>query len=292
MIRFLGLPPVLLCLALMPPPASAQMSPPPGVLTLPRRQPSVPEAPVTPPQPAPVTPVEQVAPFASPPTAAPAKPYVAAPNAPAQPATPRKPKQRTPIVQAPPNVHAQRPPGASAAAAKPAIATAVVGKPAPPPAAAVPSAAPARATEAHGSVTNLPLPRWAALRADEVNLRVGPGLRFPIDWQYRRRDLPVKILREVEVWRLVQDQDGVKGWVHQATLTGRRSLVVTPYEATLRAAASDEAAPVARLKAGVIGRIRLCEAGAAWCEVQVADYRGFLRRNQFFGTEPGEAVGN
>ena len=276
---------LLLCLVVTP--ASAQMSPPPGVLTLPKRQPSVAGTPVTPPQAAPVAPVEQVMPFAAPPApAAPAKPYVAAPDAPARPAVLHKPKKPTPVVQAPPNVHAQRPPAAVAAVGKPAPAAVqpAVVQPAPPAAAQPP--------QAHGSVTNLPLPRWASLRADEVNLRVGPGLRFPIEWQYRRRDLPMQILREVDVWRLVQDQDGVKGWVHQQTLTGRRSFVVKPYEAVLRAAAADEAAPVARLKAGVVGRIRACAAGAAWCEVQVADYTGFLRREQFFGSEPGEAVGN
>jgi SH3-like domain-containing protein len=151
---------------------------------------------------------------------------------------------------------------------------------------------PAKPAENKGSVTNLPLPRWAALRADDVNLRVGPGMNFPIEWQYHRRDLPVQILRELEVWRLIEDQDGVKGWVHSATLTGRRSFVIKSLEATLRAAAADEAAPVARLKPGVVGRIRACAAGAAWCEVQVADYRGWLRRDEFFGTDPGEAVGN
>jgi SH3-like domain-containing protein len=275
---------LLLALALAPWPASAQMSPPPGVLTLPKKQPPVADTPVSPPQAAPVTPVEQVAPFASPRVpAAPAKPYVAAPNAPAQPAVMHKPKKPTPVVRASHNSHAQRPSAASAAAAKPAAV---------PPAEASAAAAAVPAVRTTGSVTNLPLPRWASLRADEVNLRVGPGLRFPIEWQYHRRDLPVEILREVEVWRLIEDEDGVKGWVHSATLTGRRSFVVKVPEAVLRAAGAETAVPVARLKAGVVGRIRDCDAGAAWCEVQVDEYRGFLRRDQFFGTMPGEAVGN
>ena len=39
-----------------------------------------------------------------------------------------------------------------------------------------------------GSATGLPLPRFAALRSDEVNLRAGPGTGYPIDWVYKRRD--------------------------------------------------------------------------------------------------------
>ncbi len=140
-----------------------------------------------------------------------------------------------------------------------------------------------------GSNTGLPLPRFAALRSDEVNFRTGPGTRYPIEWVYKRRDLPVVIEREFEVWRLVRDQEGVKGWVHQATLVGRRTLVVTGGERTLRREPGQGAA-VAILKPGVIGRLRSCEASARWCEVQVQDHRGWLARDEFWGTYPGEAV--
>src|SRR5271167_519532 len=114
------------------------------------------------------------------------------------------------------------------------------------------------AAPGNGSVTGLPLPRWASLRSDDVNLRAGPGTRYPVDWVYRRRDLPVEIEREFEVWRLVRDQDGVRGWVHAATLTGRRDFVVSGGEHTMRSSAADTASAVAMLKPGVVGRIRDC----------------------------------
>ena len=65
---------------------------------------------------------------------------------------------------------------------------------------------------------------------------------------------------------------------------------VTAKEATLRREAQDTASPVAILKAGVIGHIRACQATSDWCQVQTGDYRGYLRRSQFWGTLPGEAV--
>jgi len=64
------------------------------------------------------------------------------------------------------------------------------------------------------------------MRADEVNMRAGPGDRYPIQWVYHRRGLPVEIEREFDVWRLVEDSDGQKGWVHQATLVGQRTFVI------------------------------------------------------------------
>ena len=163
------------------------------------------------------------------------------------------------------------------------------------PAAAPPSPAPAAEAEkpaepTKGSATGNPLPRFATLRSDDVNLRTGPGTRYPIDWVYKRRDLPVLIEREFDAWRLVRDPDGVKGWVHQATLAPRRSAVVTGGEQVLRSDPRGDGAAVARLKAGVILRLRSCEATSDWCQATVADYRGWIRRTEIWGVFPGEAV--
>lgn len=134
------------------------------------------------------------------------------------------------------------------------------------------------------------LPRFAALRTDEVNLRRGPGTRYPIEWIYRRRDLPMEIEREFEVWRLVRDHEGTRGWIHQATLTGRRTFLITGAEASVRKDPKDTAQVVAILKSGVIGRVRSCDAGSDWCQIQAGSYRGYLRRNQIWGVLPGEVV--
>lgn len=156
---------------------------------------------------------------------------------------------------------------------------------------AAPPTAPAQPAEPpKGTATGLPLPRFAALRSDEVNLRTGPGTRYPIDWVYKRRDLPVEIEREFEVWRLVSDPDGVKGWVHQATLTGRRSFIVVSGEHKLHEKPDDVSAAVAMVKAGVIGHLLHCDAGSDWCRVQVDDYRGWLQRQEFWGSFKGEAI--
>src|SRR5271166_4318992 len=134
-------------------------------------------------------------------------------------------------------------------AAKPAVPLPAAAAPAPAPVAAAPAKPPQDPNK--GTVTGLPIPRFVSLRTDDVNLRSGPGTRYPIEWVYRRRDLPVEIEREFEVWRLIQDQDGVKGWVHQATLAGRRGFVVKGAERVLHTAATDDSPPVARLKPGV-----------------------------------------
>jgi len=141
-----------------------------------------------------------------------------------------------------------------------------------------------------GSSTGLPLPRFVSLGADDVNMRVGPGFQYPIEWIYRRDGLPVVVEREFDVWRLVLAPDGGRGWVHEATLSGTRTFLLTGRMHILRARPETTAREVAVLEGGVIGRIERCKAGATWCVVAVDGHRGYLRRADFWGTFPGRAV--
>jgi SH3-like domain-containing protein len=135
------------------------------------------------------------------------------------------------------------------------------------------------------------LPRFEALKTDDTNMRKGPGQRYPIEWVYKRHDLPMEVERQYDVWRYVRDPDGVEGWVHQVTLSDRRTFMIQDQDATLRSDAKDTASPVAVLKVGVIGRLRECDQGSNWCKVQVNGYKGYLRRDQLWGVLPDEVVG-
>ncbi len=228
-------------------------------------------------------PVAHPLPLVKPPHAAVKKP--AAEPAPARHA-PVKPAAKLPVKPAPAHLAPAHP---GKVAPKPVTK-------APPPKQAAPAAAPApakpppRIDPNKGTTTGRPLPRWAAFRSDEVNLRSGPGMQYPIQWVYHRRDLPVRILREFEVWRLIQEADGTKGWVHEATLTGRRGFVVQGGEQVLRASPADTADSVARVEEGVVGYIRRCPAASDWCDVQAGKYRGWLKRSALYGVSPGEAI--
>jgi SH3-like domain-containing protein len=160
-----------------------------------------------------------------------------------------------------------------------------------PPVAATPPAPPREKPPAKEATEPPPkLPRFAALKTDDTNMRKGPGQRYPIEWVYQRRDLPMEVEREYDVWRYVRDPDGIEGWVHQVTLSDRRTFVIKDKDATMRSDAKDTASPVALLKVGVIGRLRECDEGSTWCQVQVGGYKGYLRRDQFWGLLPDEVV--
>jgi SH3-like domain-containing protein len=143
-----------------------------------------------------------------------------------------------------------------------------------------------RAAETSG----LPLPRFVSLRSDEVNLRTGPGVRYPVDWVYTRRDLPVEVIAEFEAWRKIRDWQGAEGWVHQSMLSARRMVVVTGQQRQLRSDADEKSPALAKLDVNVIGRLLSCPRAKGYCRVDVDNIQGWLKRDEFWGVYNGEFI--
>lgn len=138
--------------------------------------------------------------------------------------------------------------------------------------------------------SGLPLPRFVSLRAQEVNMRAGPGVQYPVEWVYKRRYLPMEIIAEYQTWRKVRDWRGTQGWIHQSMLGGRRSVIITGAIRTLRAEPDAKSRAIARMEPGVIGKLEKCPAEGGWCRVEVEGRRGWLRRVDFWGVQSSEAV--
>lgn len=137
-----------------------------------------------------------------------------------------------------------------------------------------------------GPASQLPLPRFASLRSNEVNMRTGPGRRYPIEWVYKQRGLPVEITAEHDIWRRVKDPEGVEGWISRAELSGRRGAIVTGNGYALRDRRNDHSKAIAFLEAGSIGQILSCQKD--WCRLRFENARGYLRKTSFWGTYPDE----
>jgi SH3-like domain-containing protein len=148
--------------------------------------------------------------------------------------------------------------------------------------------------QAAGKPDGLPLPRFVSLRADSVNLRVGPNARYPIEWIYVRRDLPVEIIAEFDTWRRIKDPAGTEGWVHSSMLSGRRTAMVTgeirPLLRTMETKADAKPDLVATLEPGVIVSVERCPQGASFCRVEADGAEGWLSRDALWGVYPGEII--
>ncbi len=143
-----------------------------------------------------------------------------------------------------------------------------------------------------GTVTKLPLPRFASLKTDRVNLREGPSKEHATKWVYERAGLPVEITAEFEIWRRVRDSEGVEGWVLHSLLSGRRTALVTPNKkgesSNIYARASQSADLAATLQSGVIVNVRNCDG--AWCLVDGDGYKGYIEQVKLWGVYPDEKI--
>jgi len=126
------------------------------------------------------------------------------------------------------------------------------------------------------------VPYWASMRFDEVNMRVGPSAEYKIDWVYKRKGLPVKVVRLREGWRLVQDPDGAQGWIAQSQLTPERSaLVIGEGLVDLREGPSATSALRWRAEPGVVGTLGDCQSD--WCEVDIGGRSGWIATGNLWG---------
>ncbi|HLV08027.1 MAG TPA: SH3 domain-containing protein [Croceibacterium sp.] len=138
-------------------------------------------------------------------------------------------------------------------------------------------------TASPAAAQNREVPYWAKLRAEEVNMRVGPSEAYPIEWVYRRQGLPVKVLRIMQGWRLVEDPDGERGWIVARLLhPDRAAIVIGDGLADMRAAADDASALRWRVEPGVVGNLGKCEAG--WCQLDVEGRKGWVRADRLWGS--------
>ena len=138
--------------------------------------------------------------------------------------------------------------------------------------------------------TRLPLPRFVSLRANQVNLRTGPGVQYPVEWVYQRQNLPVEIIAEYRTWRKIRDWQSTQGWVHQSMLSGRRSVIVTGKRRSLRSSADTKSSPVAEIEAGAIAHLDKCPSGGGWCMVEAESLKGWLRKVEFWGAYRDEVL--
>lgn len=133
---------------------------------------------------------------------------------------------------------------------------------------------------------------YASLKHDEVNLRTGPGERYPIMWVYQEKNFPVQVLDSFELWRQIREKDGTVGWVHQNMLKKTRYVIVEKEDSLLKKNDPDSY-PVAIVQPGVIARLEECPLGK-YCKITVSDEthtkKGWFPRSGLWGLDAGEVV--
>lgn len=126
------------------------------------------------------------------------------------------------------------------------------------------------------------VPYWASMSKDRANVRVGPGLDYRIAWIYQRRGLPVKVVRTMGGWRLIEDPDGTRGWLLSRFLSRTHTaIVIGKQNAEMHANADGSGRLLWRVQPGVVGILGDCEAD--WCKFDVGGHKGYIRADAVWG---------
>jgi SH3-like domain-containing protein len=135
--------------------------------------------------------------------------------------------------------------------------------------------------------SGMPVPRFVALKSDEVNVRSGPGTRYPISYVYKREAMPVEVVDEFDQWRKVRDIEGSAGWVHKSMVDGKRTVMIAAKQPEmLRLDADEKSRPVLRLAPKVIAKLLSCTKD--WCRVSVENHKGWIKKAALWGVYKDE----
>ncbi|MBA3942822.1 MAG: hypothetical protein C0520_16595 [Sphingopyxis sp.] len=137
------------------------------------------------------------------------------------------------------------------------------------------------ATGPAAAQSDVELPYWASISVDEARMRKGPSPDVPVIWEYRRKDLPVRVVARFETWRKIEDPDGTQGWMAARLLSRVRTAIVTDEIRPLRAEPATSAAIAYRAEPGVVGRITDCKDG--WCLFDVKGRKGWIQTDHIWG---------
>ena len=122
---------------------------------------------------------------------------------------------------------------------------------------------------------------FLALKKNEVNLRQGPSLEYPIKLIYKKKYLPVIILDKSGPFRKIKDFENNTGWIHVALLTKKKSAINIKNNSVLYKKPTIYSKPIAKLESGRLVLIKKCKA--KWCKITSGKYTGWIEKNYLWG---------
>ena len=122
--------------------------------------------------------------------------------------------------------------------------------------------------------------RFLMLKNDKVNVRYGPGFKYPVKFIYKKRFLPVKVIDNKENFRRIIDHKNNSGWIHVSQLKKVNSLIVSE-DTILFSKASKFSKPLAKLEKGKLLIVKKCQEN--WCKVSDENYLGWINTNNAWG---------
>ena len=123
---------------------------------------------------------------------------------------------------------------------------------------------------------------YLMLKNSKVNVRMGPGLDYPVKFIYKKKYLPVKVIDKKENFRKVIDHKKNSGWIHISQLKKINSVIVLSNRILFKKPTFNSK-PIANIESGKLFILEKCKND--WCEVSDKNYSGWINIDNVWGKD-------
>ena len=123
---------------------------------------------------------------------------------------------------------------------------------------------------------------YLMLKNSKVNVRMGPGLDYPVKFIYKKKYLPVKVIDKKENFRKVIDHKKNSGWIHISQLKKINSVIVLSNRILFKKPTFNSK-PIANIESGKLFVLEKCKKN--WCEVSSQNYSGWINMHNVWGRD-------
>ena len=123
---------------------------------------------------------------------------------------------------------------------------------------------------------------WGSLKYKKTYLRTGPSKENKVLWAYKKKGLPLRIMRKRGDWYYVEMADKEKGWVNSSQVSTKRTIIVIA-EDLLRENSSSNSKIIAKVEKNAIGDLLKCKR--IICEIDFYDVIGFVKKEFLWGVD-------
>ena len=140
-----------------------------------------------------------------------------------------------------------------------------------------------------GIVTDLEIPRFVSRKSNEINLRVGPSINYPINIKYIKKNLPIEVIDEFKYWRKVRDYEGNTGWIKKGLLQGDRYVITGIKNNDTLIFNRPNGKEIGIIKRNNILKLEKCLK--TWCYISHQNINGWLSKVDIWGVYQEEIYG-
>lgn len=125
-----------------------------------------------------------------------------------------------------------------------------------------------------------------SVNGEKVNLRSGPGTKYPVKWEYGS-GFPLKVVTKKGEWIKVSDFENDNGWVHRSLLTPTPHMIVkknpnSKKKINIRSGPSTQYKIVGKAYYGVV--FETVDQKSGWAKVKhESGLVGWIKRSLLWG---------